>query len=117
VKPDQKRYALSRIAQEVERRTKALKLRCTTKPKGASAKQKLCAVRCGDVNLRYGISLETRLKDAYDFRDLEASERFNQKMYDQEAAKIQSGADVVRDEIMLGDEKEALALIRKFCRS
>lgn len=115
---NQKRYAMQRIEQSMNSKVDAAKDKHSKKTKGVSDTDKVQAVRNGNVSLKYPssrITLKTTVADAFDFSDLEPRDVLDVAAFKKEERAIRSAASKVKDEIMLGDGKKAIALIRKFC--
>jgi hypothetical protein len=115
MKPDQQRYARQRIAEAKGLKLTALREKHTKLGKTPGIKDMLKEIKYGNVELFRHATIEFKLKDAFDFSDLTPQKELNEKAYNKEAIVIERAASECLDEIMLGDEKKAIELIRKFC--
>ena len=113
--PDEKRYAMKRLEEERDNQYSALRARFT-KVKPLSDKDILNEIGYGNLRLRSGVTLETKLKDAFSLGDLQAEEEFDMAGFAKAWEPIRKQFNEARDEAMLGDETKALELIRKLCK-
>jgi hypothetical protein len=111
---NQKRYAVLRVKEVVEARTKELKAKFTIKTKEASDKDKLRAIRNNDVCLRSNAKLTMTLGEAFDFSALAPAEVLDGEKYDRALTQLFDKASKVKDLIMLGSSGEALAALNSF---
>lgn len=114
MKADQQKYAMERIRLAQEAKLAALKRKHTRRAKEPADSVKMNAIRNQVVFLKRSASLNATLRDAFDFSSLAKPEELDADAYGREAEKVRAEASKIRDEIMLGDEKKAIEMIRKF---
>lgn len=113
---NQKRYAMQGIDTSLTQKIDDLRVKHTKKAKVVSDGEKLNAIRNSDVYIKsYGVSLNTTLRDAFDFRRMAGADALDEAAFRKAKRAVEAAAAKVKDEIMLGDDKKAIALIRKFC--
>ena len=112
----EKKYAISRIdgivcdkQQEIDRKTETEAVRLTYE-------DKMGLVRQGAVKLRKNITYygQPTFNDMFDFAKHETPRKVNSAERAKLTASLLAKAHTVRDEVMLGDSKEALKLIAEF---
>lgn len=112
----QQRYAMARIDDAMKEKLDALKEKCTKPAKEASDKEKIEAIRNGDAELKWNISLKAPLGSAFNFSGVNRAPVLDQAAYKEGSRKIREESAKAKDEIMLGDTKKAIQLIRQFCK-
>ncbi|MCK9568794.1 hypothetical protein M0R72_07630 [Candidatus Pacearchaeota archaeon] len=111
---NQKLYAMARVKEVLETRTKELKVKFTSCVKEASDRAKLDAIRDNDVELRGGAKLTMTLAEAFYFGDLVPAEVLDADKYEKALAELNERAAKVKDRIMLGDSRIALQELQAF---
>lgn len=112
----QAKYTIARIDQLEARKLEELRKACTTPAKRLSSHERADLIRKGKVKLRADctdINYHTDVVNAFDFSKHEWSERLSDD-HEARAAAVKAQASRVRDEVMLGDNAEALKLLREF---
>lgn len=119
----QRKYAQERIDALATRKVEAIKLANTTPAKILTKEDKLKLVKSGVVKLRDDLSAESFINGRYnyisnffDFSKHEKAEAYNETKAKPLIDKIMKAAQFAKDEIMLGEESQALAAINAFER-
>jgi hypothetical protein len=111
---NQKRYAMNRVKEVLDAKTKELKSRLTTKAKEPTDKAKLEAIRFNDVELKSKAQLSTPLGQAFDFSSLEIPNEVDEDKYAKSLVELCERAAKVKDLIMLGDSNVAMKELQSF---
>lgn len=117
---NQQRYAMKRVDEISRARESLLRESHTHKAKAVTVKEKLHAIRRGEVDTdityqaRQRITEKTTVISALDFSDFVPSDVFDEKAFRRDREKLRKEAAAVTDEIMLGDAAKAKSLLSKF---
>jgi len=112
---NQKKYAMKRIADQLSLRLTLLREKCMTVPKKLTDDEKLSLIRNQDVSLYRTAKLTDTIDDAFDFRYRNPEPELDRKSYESQERVLRNTASFTQDAVMLGDEKEAMKLIKEFC--
>lgn len=112
---NEKQYARHRVHQIANAKVAALRVKYQKPGKQLTGEQRIDLIRSGKVKLFpdarwHGYDNVTAL---FDFAKYEFDESFDPK-FEKEAAVVMQRAGDIEDEIMLGDNEEALQMIREF---
>ena len=114
---NEQRYAMDRVKQVTNQRAADLRKKFTKAPKEVTDEQRLLAIYEGDVLLKAKVSLDTTLREAYDFRRLRPKAIENTGDLEIAMKLLNEKAAVLKDEIMLGDGAKAVKLLKEWCQS
>lgn len=119
MKVEQRRYAMERVRDEASRQDRELREKFTTTCKKLTVTEKWNLIRQCRVDLLPGHKLRQNMSliDAHDFSSEEGSTELDTAAYGKASRALSKKRDKVLDEIMLGDEKKAIKLIRAFCKT
>jgi len=118
MKPGEKRrYAGARLKAALDYQLGLLRKELTKKH-GLTDKEKLEAIRNGDVDLKRAAKLTDTLESAFDFRNLEPCDSLDQDAYDKAALVLRQEAATIWDMLMLNTvaEDDAVKALVKFCK-
>lgn len=116
---DSRRYAMKRVNEIQCQKEAQIKQKHTKTAISPTDKDMINAIEWGDVRLiaKTNNVLNKTVREAFDFSRLEVDEIEDNKKIIIAVQKSRIEADKVRDQIMLGDETEALKLLEKFNKS
>lgn len=115
----QQKYALERVSSINKRLMSELRNKHTTPAIKVSGKEQLKLIKQGKVKFNKSITevgYYTKVEQLYDFSKFKSPEKLDEKKYKPESDKLRVKYDQVRDEIVLGDEEQALKLIQAFSK-
>ena len=113
----QKHYAMARVNEIAGQRRVKSQNKHTTKSKYLQLEKRLSLIRTGKVKLNAKCSTGTNnpsITSAFDFSKYENKGGVDWDKVNKEMEPIEKEANRIKDNIMLGSETEALAMIAKF---
>jgi len=117
----QRNYAVERIRGKVGEKLEAAKHEFHIEGKGLTNMQRLDLIRKGKVTLlpKKELSLlrnwdRTNIKDVFDFSEYAWESGVDKKKYGKREKAILTESNRIIDEVMLGDAKEAMKLLKAF---
>lgn len=114
----QKDYAIGRINSITAEKIAAIKAKYTKPGIKLSPEERLVALKQGKFKVRTSVSAiysSTDVEDAVLFTGERETQRDDVKI-DAESAKVHAEATRIKDQLMLGDSEQALAMIEKFSK-
>lgn len=115
--PDQRKYAMGRISEISTAKLIEVRKRCTTEGSGPTDWVKLRAIRDYNVELLRDVTLDTPLREAFDFSDLSPEDVVDEENLHDAQESIRAQVAVVKDAVMFADATEALRLLKEFAES
>lgn len=110
-------YVLNRLKQLEHEKLNVLEKKLLKPAKELTDEERFKLLKAGKVKLqkdRTKVSEYDDIRRVFDFSPFEWEESHDDKTYDKKRLEISQSAQKVRDEIVLGDEQEALELLKKF---
>lgn len=111
----QRKYALTRLGGVFQRRQNELRQKFTSKV--YTGEEFVSDIKSGKLKMKsdlQGLSLYSRISDFYDLTGKDMYGTFDQTGFNKELRKLEQEFNKAQDEVMLGDEKEAMKLIQSF---
>lgn len=109
------RYTQKRAQEILNRKLTALKEKFTTQEVSMTSTEKLKALESGDFTTDFSKSKRMYQPWHYCIKfNKEIPSVFDSQAYDKEAKRVQRKYDELNDELVLGDNQEALKLLAKF---
>lgn len=112
----EKQYALDRVSAIAQAKVEAIKKKFTTDGTVLTGAQRLAALKKGAFKVRADVAAVHPYSDIHDVITFDGDKpgSKDEARIASETAKVNAEATRIKDKLMLGDSKEALALIEKF---
>ena len=117
----QRKYAMQRVTDIKDEKISALQTRYTKKGKSLTWAERIRLIRKGLVKLKANQSInelfwhnQGEIEHVFDFSKYEYTDTLDEKLFTLGQDRILKKFTKIIDEIMLGDAKEAMKLIRDF---